>query len=82
MVGDEVGGQVQTQEEQDGQQEVDDMKEGSPLHGELRGEDQGSGDKMTTKMYEVSYSCSRITFCAHLLIHETLLFCSFVCRIY
>lgn len=35
MVCDEEGGEVQTQEEQDGQQEVDDMQEGPPLHGEL-----------------------------------------------
>lgn len=36
MVWDQEGGQVQSQEEQDGQQEVDDMEEGPPLHGELR----------------------------------------------
>lgn len=36
MVCDEVGSKVQTQEEQDGQQEVDDMEERPPLYGELR----------------------------------------------
>lgn len=36
MVCDEEGGEVQNQEEQDGQQEVGDMEEGPPLHGELR----------------------------------------------
>lgn len=35
MVIDEEGGEVQTQEEQDWQQEVDDMEEGPPLYGEL-----------------------------------------------
>lgn len=35
VVRDEVGGEIQTQEEQDGQQEVDDMEEGPPLNGEL-----------------------------------------------
>ena len=37
VVGDEEGGQVQTQEEEDGQQEVDDMQKGPPLHGDLEG---------------------------------------------
>lgn len=36
VVSDEEGGEVQTQEEQDGKQEVDDMEEGPPLHGDLR----------------------------------------------
>lgn len=35
MVGDEEGGEVQSQEEQDGQQEVDDVEEGPPLHRDL-----------------------------------------------
>lgn len=36
VVSDEEGGQVQSQEEDNGQQEVDDIEEGPPLHGELR----------------------------------------------
>lgn len=36
VVSDEERGQVQGQEEDDGQQEVDDVEEGPPLHGELR----------------------------------------------
>lgn len=43
MVCDEEGGEVQSQEEQDGQQEVDDMEEGSPLDGELGKQVQRSG---------------------------------------
>lgn len=35
VVSDEERGQVQSQEEHDGQQEVDDIEEGPPLHGEL-----------------------------------------------
>lgn len=42
MVWDEEGGEIQTQEEQDGQQEVDDMEEGPPLHSELGKQVQGS----------------------------------------
>lgn len=50
MVWDEEGGEVQTQEEQDGQQKVDDMEEGPPPHGELGKQVQGSDqiDQMTT----------------------------------
>lgn len=36
VVSDEEGGEVQTQEEQDGKHKVDDMEEGPPLHGDLR----------------------------------------------
>lgn len=35
VVCDEVGGEVEGQEEEDGDQEVDDMEEGPPPHGEL-----------------------------------------------
>lgn len=37
-VRDEEGGQVQAQEEEDGQQEVDDVQQGSPLDDKLEGE--------------------------------------------
>lgn len=43
MVRDEEGGQIQAQEEQDGQQEVDDVEEWPPLHGELG---RGKGSKV------------------------------------
>ena len=36
VVSDEERGQVQSQEEHSGQQEVDDVEEGPPLHGDLR----------------------------------------------
>lgn len=44
VVGDEEGGQVQGQEEEDGQQEVDDVEEGPPLYGELRSRVRGQGE--------------------------------------
>lgn len=43
VVGDEEGGEIQTQEEEDGQQEVDDMEKGPSLYGELEKQVQGSG---------------------------------------
>lgn len=56
VVSDEEGGEVQRQEEQDGQQEVDDMEEGPPPHGELGKQVQGSGwiDQMTTEIINFS----------------------------
>jgi len=35
MVSDEKGGEIQNQEEKNGQQEVDDVEEGSPFYGNL-----------------------------------------------
>lgn len=43
MVRDEEGGQIQAQKKQDGQQEVDDVEERPPLHGELG---RGKGSKV------------------------------------
>ena len=42
FVCDEEGGQVQTQEEEDGHQEVDDVEDGPPLHVDLSNDIQTS----------------------------------------
>ena len=78
VVRDEEGGEIQTQEEEDGQQEVDDVEEGPPLNGELgqnriKGQmGSTSGNRHFWTIYIYIYSFNRkMLFSINLNHHET-----------
>lgn len=65
MVVDEEGGEIQTEEEQDWQQKVDDMEEGPPLYGELWEQVKRSEEKhmfcIIKKQWNISCASRRTT---------------------